>query len=134
MSDLRHDHGATDSLAVAEFLRGTWRFSAEGDARGTGWLHFTGDGFAVQFSVFPAESTHRIPQRFWYEIEAADTLRFRTSPDHEGWTRSCLRQDESSFVLGAGDIVFPCTRLSANDYPEWFAESLAYQLTQFPSR
>ena len=133
MSNQRHDDGANASPSGAEFLLGTWRFRMEGDHSGTGWLHFTADGLAVQFIIFDSGPQRRIPQRFWYEVEAADTVRFRPGLDQEGWTRSCLRQDGSSFALGAGDIVFPCTRLSADDYPEWFDEAFAHQLTQFTS-
>lgn len=133
MKNQSHDHEATDTRSVAEFLRGTWLFRMTGYPSGKGWLHFTADGRAVQFTLYDSEPQRRIPQRFWYGVEAADTVRFRPRPDHEGWTRSCLRQDDSSFVLGAGDTVFPCSRLSAADCPDWFDEALAYQLTQFTS-
>jgi len=131
MMNQRREQHATAFQSVEEFLRGTWRLSLDGDPHGTGWLHFTADGRAVQFTIFDSEPQRRMAQRFWYEVEAADTLRFRPRLDHGGWTRSCLRQDDSSFVLGAGDIVFPCARLLADDCPDWFDEALGQQLTQF---
>jgi hypothetical protein len=131
MSNQLHDHEVAESLRVAEYLPGTWRVDIDGNHSGTGWLHFTANGLAVQLTIYDSEPQRRIAQRFWYTIESADTLRFRPRLDQEGWTRSYLRQDDSSFVLGAGDRLFPCTRLSADDYPEWFDEALADQLTQF---
>ena len=126
-----HDVGAMDSASVADFLLGTWRFTTDAVRSGSAWLHFTPDGRAVQFAVFDADPQCRNPQKFWYEVETAETIRFRPHLEHEGWTRSFLRKDDSSFVLGAGDIDFHCNRLEGIDYPEWFGDALALQLTQF---
>ena len=118
-----------DPDAVAAALFGTWSFPDTEEPTGTGLLHFTDTGRAIQFVFNPQQPKQRFPMRLWYSIETPTHLRFRPKPEHEGWLQNYSFAG-STFTLSAEDRSWVCTQPSPDEIPEWFHQVLASALAR----
>jgi hypothetical protein len=116
-----------DAASIASALVGTWSYAAAEEPGGVGYLHFTGDGRAIQFVYDPQRPTRRIPMRLWYSVQSPTALRFRAKGNPDGWTCN-YSFNGTTLTLLSHTRSFPCSRLTAEEIPLWFREALGARL------
>ena len=117
---------------ATEAILGTWfiaGLNVVGDEDGI--LAILPDGRAVQFqsSITPPRMNQTM--RFWYSRPDENSIRFRMSPDAEGWLRF-IKVTRKGWSLVSDDDrgrhEFPCRPAQPFELPSWYSDMMEKNL------
>lgn len=110
-------------------MPGTWRYPANEEPTGIGYLHFSETGRAFQFVYNPRHPERRMPLRAYYSFESPSTLRIRLKPEGEGWICGYHLEGENLLLTNPKQS-HTCSRVSPEEIPSWFQEALNQELSR----
>jgi len=122
----------TSMTTTTESILGTWfiaGLNVVGDEDGI--LVILPDGRAVQFqsSITPPRMNQTM--HFWYSRPDEGSIRFRMSPDADGWLRFIKITPEGWSLVSDDDRgrhEFPCRRTQPLELPNWYSDMMEKSL------
>ena len=123
-------NGDSDSLSCVAALAGTWVFELPDLEGARAIIQFVDAERSVQFVFNLKGASERVVFRFRYSVVSTNQLRFRLSPDSEGWLNECVFEEGGVWLI-RGENRCWLTRPAREQIPEWFHEALASELAKY---